>query len=341
MAYPKQLLNFPIKILFRRSRHYPVDVLKFLLSVHHESPDLVLFQSFLKVPLFEALLVVVLRHILKVKAALTIHDILPHYPKPWSKFVHSLYYGCFDKLIVHSERSREDLRKMGVKVETQVIPHGVYDLFDLDKLSKAQARTFFPWIRQGDFVVLFFGHLETRKGIFPFLEAAEMLKDKGNFVFLVAGANDLDSAEKRRFEYYRKLDNVIVHDDRVPFEHVQRYFAAADVVALPYLEGTTSGVMKLAIAFKKPVIATDVGDIGEMLASGGGMIVDGEEDLGRKLAEGLTVMKDNFDAFELAAGREAERCSWQKVGALYHEFLLGELTQQVDMPAARGPKEHS
>lgn len=324
-TYRKNLLSFPVELVFRRSRHYPIDIFKFIQLVYRDKPDLVLFQSFLKFPLLESLLVTFLRRVLKVQVALTIHDILPHYPKPWSRLVHKLYYSCFDKLIVHSERSMEDLRKMGVGVEACVIPHGIYDLFNIDNLSKAEARSFFPLIRKESFVVLFFGHIENRKGIFALLEAAELLKKEGNFVFLVAGANDLDSEDKERLEHFRKLDNIIIHDERVPFEEVQRYFASADVVALPYLEGTTSGVMKLAMAFKRPVVATDVGDIREMLANGGGVLVrGGGKDLAHSLADGLRDMKNNYDAIERAAGREAEKLSWQKIGEMYHEFLLGK-----------------
>jgi glycosyltransferase involved in cell wall biosynthesis len=49
---------------------------------------------------------------------------------------------------------------------------------------------------------------------------------------------------------------------------VQVQFAAADVVVAPYREGTTCGVYRLAAAFSKPVVATEVGDLREAIAGG-------------------------------------------------------------------------
>jgi glycosyltransferase involved in cell wall biosynthesis len=54
----------------------------------------------------------------------------------------------------------------------------------------------------------------------------------------------------------------------VPQENVATYFSAADVVVLPYLSATQSGIAQIAYNFDTPVIATDVGGLGEVVRDG-------------------------------------------------------------------------
>jgi glycosyltransferase involved in cell wall biosynthesis len=52
-------------------------------------------------------------------------------------------------------------------------------------------------------------------------------------------------------------------DQYVPNEDIPLYYTAADIVVLPYHSGTQSGVQRIAFAFGKPVVVTDVGGLGE------------------------------------------------------------------------------
>jgi glycosyltransferase involved in cell wall biosynthesis len=54
----------------------------------------------------------------------------------------------------------------------------------------------------------------------------------------------------------------------VPNERVNAYFSAADAVVLPYLSGTQSGIAQIAFNFDRPLIATSVGGLGEVVKSG-------------------------------------------------------------------------
>ena len=60
-------------------------------------------------------------------------------------------------------------------------------------------------------------------------------------------------------------NDVVVHSDYVPNEEVSLYFSAADVVVLPYVSATQSGIVQIAYQFDKPVIATDVGGLAEVV----------------------------------------------------------------------------
>ena len=46
------------------------------------------------------------------------------------------------------------------------------------------------------------------------------------------------------------------------------YFAAADVLVLPYRTATQSGIVGIALQMDRPVIATKVGGLGEYISEG-------------------------------------------------------------------------
>ena len=54
----------------------------------------------------------------------------------------------------------------------------------------------------------------------------------------------------------------------VPQEEEQWYFSAADVLCLPYLEVTQSGVAQLGLMYDLPIIATDVGEMSDVCRDG-------------------------------------------------------------------------
>jgi glycosyltransferase involved in cell wall biosynthesis len=274
-------MGFTIDRVFRRSRHYPIDIFRFLIGVITRRPDWVLIQGPLKFAFLDSLIARTFR-LFNIKVAVTVHDVLPHYPRAWSRMTYGFYYRSFNRVIVHSGAARAGVQKLGVQVEILVVPHGIYDIFDLTSISSTNARKRIGGLNETDFILLFFGHLEPRKGLMEFISAAEALSNHEHIKFLIAGGSDLSKhgqAYVERFEAAKQMPNVIIHDRRIPFEEVENYFAASDAIALPYLEGTTSGVLKLALAFGKPVIATRVGDFPEQIPDGAGVIIENDDNI--------------------------------------------------------------
>jgi glycosyltransferase involved in cell wall biosynthesis len=316
-------MGFEVATPFRRSRHYPLDLPKFFWSVFRDKPDILLFQAHLKIPLIEAIFIKLLR-ICGVKIALTVHDVLPHYPKAWSELEFKLYYRCFDLLISHSRAAHEQLRKMGVDIPILVVPHGVYDLFNLDNPSQEASRARVGSIQRDDTVVLFFGHLEPRKGLLEFLEAAEKMQHVSNLKFLIAGGRSLHQCTPRElslFESARRLPNVVMHDHRIPFEEVQYYLRASDIVALPYREGTTSGVLKLALAFGLPVVVSRMGDLPEQVPVNGGLIINAGPSMAKELEDAIMKILGNIQTFKIGMREASNDAQWPKIAMHYFNFL--------------------
>ena len=316
----KYQADYKITKLFRRTRQFPLDIWKFVAHVIHTKPRAVLFQGWMKSPVLELPLVLLFRA-LGIRVILTVHDLLPHYPKPWSRLGCAFYYRAFNALVVHSQRQLHGLHALGVRRNTLVVPHGVYDIFNTQHLCQADARHYFPTLASDDFTVLFFGHLDERKGLVDFLAAAELLQTHKNMKFVVAGKPDGRANTAQALAAGKQFPNTVIDDYMIEHQKVQRYFAACDVVALPYREGTTSGVMKLAMAFGKPVICTDVGDFSESVAVWSGLLIERRK-LPLCLAEGLLQMQDNFSEFEKRTHSLAKDIQWDAIAKKYATHAL-------------------
>src|SRR4029077_824531 len=83
----------------------------------------------------------------------------------------------------------------------------------------------------------------------------------------------LISGGGEKLSHYRRMmvhpDRFIVDNGFIPDERAADYFARASVVVLPYVEASQSGVVSMAYSAAKPVVATSVGGLPEMVEDGG------------------------------------------------------------------------
>jgi glycosyltransferase involved in cell wall biosynthesis len=308
--------------VFGRTRRYPLSLPLFLfMELFSWRPEILVFQSWLKFPLLESLVVRMLR-LRGGKLVLTVHDTLPHYPKPWSRLSVRSYFSAFDGLVTHSQVSADAVRKLGYKGKITVIPHGSYSLFNKGRLGRDEARAKLG-IAEGVFAVLFFGHVDERKGCVEFVHAARDFLP-AEAVFIVAGAPDFGVVAAREFRKEALAPSVKAMLGRVPQDEVETLFRAADLVALPYREGSTSGVFKLAVEFGVPVVCTDVGDLGEAARQGAAFGIPAGPDIAANLSRAVRKMMNEPHLREGYAARMAEeraRTNWTVVGEQYASFI--------------------
>lgn len=119
-------------------------------------------------------------------------------------------------------------------------------------------------------VVLFFGQVSKRKGIWPAIQALARLSDaeRRALAFVVAGEPSTEIAEVvvaglaglREGGMQVRADLEFVDESRVT-----TYFAAADVVLAPHQNHPgMSGVMLLAAAHGRPLVTQDFGTVGQL-----------------------------------------------------------------------------
>jgi glycosyltransferase involved in cell wall biosynthesis len=317
--------GFDVVFAFRRSRHYPIDIMRFAVGALKRRPNWMLWQGPLKFPLVDGVIARTLRA-RGIRCAVTVHDVLPHYPKPWSRWTFSFYYRSFERLIVHSQSAKEEIQRLGVRNPILVVPHGLYDIFYIERPSQVKARQLIGGLigTSRGVVVLLFGHIELRKGIFEFLETADLLKDDKRFLFLVAGNSELSVKEEKLVkEMASAAGNVVLKMERIPFEAVERYFCAADIVALPYREGTTSGVLKLAIAFDRPVVASNVGDFPEQVCERNGICIPLGADFVERYSEAVRKIGNDPTVWAQRSMEFKRELQWEGIVARIESFLEG------------------
>jgi len=62
--------------------------------------------------------------------------------------------------------------------------------------------------------------------------------------------------------------HIIIIDKYVKNEDVPLYFCGSDVVVLPYVTATQSGIVQIAYGLNRPVITTNVGGLPEVVKDG-------------------------------------------------------------------------
>ncbi|MCW2318650.1 glycosyltransferase involved in cell wall biosynthesis [Rhodoblastus acidophilus] len=184
------------------------------------------------------------------------------------------------------------------------IPHGV--------LGQALVARALP--NTGAF--LFFGRIQAYKGLGVLLDAAEILVSRGlEFSLTIAGAGpDIDGLRAR----IARLPMVRLDERYIPADEVGAIFGNCDVVVMPYLDATQSGVAALALSAARGVIVTDVGSITEVIRNGeNGLVVPpGDANaLAAAMAETLSAPELRQRLAAGAAATAASALSWDHVGA--------------------------
>lgn len=139
----------------------------------------------------------------------------------------------------------------------------IYDMFSVRPLPRSEARAQLG-LAQEEHVLLFFGFVRRYKGLRYLLQALPEVLRELPVRLLVVG--EFWEDERNYQELVAALglqERVTLLNRYVPNEEVGLFFSAADVLVLPYLEATQSGVVQIAYGFELPVIATQVGGLGE------------------------------------------------------------------------------
>lgn len=162
------------------------------------------------------------------------------------------------------------------RVCNAVVAHGVFLKSEVERLyPRLKGRVFsiphgplgqtiqnpeFNWVPG---TLLFFGRIQAYKGLVYFIEAVEQLAAEGLPVKgVIAGrGGELDSYRQRisgngLFE---------LNEGFIPSEDVPALFGRSNIVVLPYTDGTQSGVAALSMGFSRPVVASRVGSIPELV----------------------------------------------------------------------------
>jgi glycosyltransferase involved in cell wall biosynthesis len=233
-----------------------------------------------------------------------------------------------DFLLTKSEDLRRKAVLMGAPPEkTRVVLNGC-DLSQFHVGERAEARRKLQ-IDPNAQVVAYIGRMNVRKGLRELVEAAALLHPQrpGLRVYLVGEGPDkavIEAAvQARGVGSYVHVLSACAPDDVVV------WMTAADLVTLPsYMEGCPNVVLE-ALACGRPVVASHVGGIPEIMSNDCGRLVPPRDAAALAAAIG-SVLDQSWDAAAIAAQRSR---SWSTVTAELMTVFESCLPKRQDVGA--------
>lgn len=273
---------------------------------------------------------------MRVKVIYTVHDPVPHERKKrfWDWLVEQYHYsfqmpwvlakcsGIHLHSAIHSDMMVEKYGKRHTG-RLYIVQHGG------GAPRTVAAGEDIPKELEGEnfiFTFLFFGRIEPYKGLGILLAAFKRLIDKKVLCRLIIAGSGVMHESTRL-----PSNQCIVINRFIKDSEIKSIFLCANVVVLPYLSATQSGVIPLASEFARPVICSCIGGLPEMVATGEtGLIVPPGNVVA--LADAMESMANNPILVQ-KMGQKArvhmiEHFSWATVAkqhrARYENLLVGQ-----------------
>jgi len=262
---------------------------------------------------------------------LTVHDPYQHEGLSlWDHFyneaMQKLYVRKAWKIIVHGELLKQQMRERypGLPAgHIAILPHGDLSIlrrWESPPAGSAECRS--PAGR----TILFFGSVRANKGLEYLIQAEPVIRARlPEYEIVIAGHCD-------RFDDYQPFfmsdSKIRVINRFIPNHEVPRYFENAAVVVLPYISATQTGIIPLAYSFGKPVVASRVGAIPEVVEEGKtGYLVEPRNP--QALGEAIVKILEDEDRYRTMSAYVKQYCeealSWdtiaQKTIRIYQEIL--------------------
>jgi glycosyltransferase involved in cell wall biosynthesis len=191
----------------------------------------------------------------------TVHDFRPHPGDTLSQktpfWVEMFVRRHADQLIVHSHHV--------LTLMTQQLDGSSKNISLMPHIQIGQDCSW-PAVQEDGHLILFFGRIWEYKGLQYLIRAEPLISARVPDVrIMIAGQGE-------EFSRYASMmvhpERFIVHNEFISEQRTAEYFRSASVVVLPYIEASQSGVIPLAYSAAKPVVATTVGGLPEMVEDG-------------------------------------------------------------------------
>ena len=260
------------------------------------------------------------------KVVVTIHDVHSFTSNEKSLLIQKIIYKLTDLILTHNNFSRLEIQKlkMDLSSDIHIVPHGNYIPFIGDSLDKDLSRNFLK-ISKDKKVVLFFGMIKQVKGLEIVLRSLKnVISMHPDILLVIAGKvwkNDFSVyqqiIDKEGLQKYCLIHNKFIKQDDVP-----HYYAASDLVVLPYKRIYQSGVLMMALSYERPVLVSDLPPLKEVITDGkSGFIFKSEdvESLSNKLRETLSnthiLEQVRINGFNLVNNKY----DWHEIGRITKE----------------------
>ena len=245
----------------------PFNIINIAKQICARKPDMALIQWWH--PYFAPCYLILEHFLKKIPIVFVCHNVFPHEKFPMDKKLAGMVLKRGDAFIVQSKSDQNDLLTLKAGAVCKCTPHPSYQAFRMDGMNKQEARGRLG-IDDDEKVILFFGFVREYKGLKHLIYAMpEIVKAMDHVKCLIVG--DFGSDREIYMDLIEKTgcsDSFAITEGYIPDKEVEKYFAACDLVALPYESATQSGIVQIAYGFEKPVIATEVGGLPDVVIDG-------------------------------------------------------------------------
>ncbi|MGC8906044.1 MAG: glycosyltransferase family 4 protein [Desulfomonilaceae bacterium] len=243
----------------------------------------------------------------------TLHDPIPHLGDSLRKKISTRILGrCSARIFVHYQYNLAMAAQNGFEAKKLVaIPHGAYDFYEKYLKPGVQQRRMF----------LFWGRIRPYKGIDTLIHAAKFLPQDVEIVIAGEGAGKYRDAAGDD-------GRIVLMDKFLADEEIAELCQQSMAVVTPYVEATQSGIVSVAYACSRPVIATKVGALPEQVEDHRtGLLVEPQNP--RELADAMMKILENPSWAQSmgAAGYRKNKTdmSWESVAhtvySVYEEIV--------------------
>ncbi len=301
----------------------PISWIKTFRYIKKLKPDLVVYKYWM--PFFApcyGTIVLLTRLFTRSKSVYIGDNIVPHEQIPIVDYLLTKWaLWKVDFFIVQSETVQKDLLKYKSKATYKLVPHPVFEIFQ-EKFTLESARSRLK-IGLDEKVILFFGYIRAYKGLNYLIDALpEVLKQQPVKLIIAGEFYDNEDKYRQQIQALDVASHIILKADYIPNEDVGLYYAAADVVVLPYISATQSGIIQIAYHYNKPVITTNVGGLPEVIEEGRtGFVVPAQDT--RALADAISrffKVKNEIN-FTENIQKYKQRFSWENLARAITDFV--------------------
>ncbi len=241
---------------------HAVSMLRLRRRLARSRPDVIHFQ-WLPLPGLDQALLPGFAEIAPV--VLTVHDTDPFNGSPTARLQRAGFAASLrrcDRLIVHTRQGVQRLAALGIPASRLCqLPHG--------PLAEAAAGLADPM--QGTLSFVLFGKIKPYKGADLLIEAFAALPEalQAQASVRIVGQPYMDLAMLRSLAAARGVAGRVAIEPRfVADDEIAAVFPPGSVAVFPYREIEASGVLSLALAHGRPVIASRLGSFAETIEDG-------------------------------------------------------------------------
>lgn len=255
------------------------------------------------------------------KVVVTAHDVEAFSNSMSIPLLVPISYKLANLIIAHNNFSKKEIIE---KLETneeriKIIPHGNYlhVIEDIPEKQHARSKLHLGIDKK---IILFFGQIKEVKGLDILLRALkDISSEEPNIELVIAG-----KLWKTDFKKYKDIiDNLQIEQfcklfiRYIPDEEVCFFYAAADLVILPYRKIYQSGVLLMALSYQKPVVVSDLDGMLEIVKDRETGYVFRNNDANHLAKVVLSALNNSHEMAKIAEnGKQlmVKEYSWQSIG---------------------------